>query len=133
MKVGGKKIKVSPGTRFIGGQGRAEDRDTHLGFVPYNRLAGAGVCRAEALLSGRDSAADYKLMSKAELLRYQDRLEDELVRVGTGGSFPEGVSRETYAGDLKQRMKDVQHEIGLRNIWERKSYWERREMDGPTR
>ena len=78
-------------------------------------------------------AADYKLMSKAELLRYQDRLEDELVRVGTGGSVPVGVSRETYAGDLRQRMKDVQHEIGLRNIWERKSYRERMEMDGPTR
>ena len=35
--------------------------------------------------------------------------------------------------DLRQRMRDVQREIGLRNIWERKSYWERREMWGPTR
>jgi len=78
-------------------------------------------------------AADYKLMPKAELLRYQDRLEDEIVRVGTGGSVPAGLSRETYAGDLRQRMKDVQHEIGLRNIWERKSYRERMEMNGPTR
>jgi len=77
-------------------------------------------------------AADYKLMSKAELLRYQGRLEDELVRVGTGGSVPAGVSREMYAGDLKQRMKNVQHEIGLRNIWERKSYWERWELDRPS-
>ena len=50
-----------------------------------------------------------------------------------GGYVPAGVSRETYAGDLGQRMKDVQHEIGLRNIWERKSYRERMEMDGPTR
>lgn len=78
-------------------------------------------------------AADYKLMSKAELIRYQDRLENEMVRVGTGGPVPGGVSREIYLGDLRQRMKDVQHEIGLRNIWERKSYWERMEMWGPTR
>ena len=78
-------------------------------------------------------AADYKLMSKAELIRYQDRLEDEMVRVGAGGAAPGGASREVYLGDLRQRMKDVQHEIGLRNIWERKSYWERREMWGPTR
>lgn len=78
-------------------------------------------------------AADYKLMSKAELLRYQGRLEDELVRVGTGGSVPAGVSREMYAGDLRQRMKNVQHEIGLRNIWERKAWRERMEMNGPTR
>ena len=37
-------------------------------------------------------AADYKLMSKAELIRYQDRLEDEMVRVGAGGAAPGGVS-----------------------------------------
>jgi len=78
-------------------------------------------------------AAHYKLMSRAELIRYQDRLEDEMVRVGAGGAAPDGVSREDYLGDLRQRMKDVQHEIGLRNIWERKSCWERREMWGPTR
>jgi len=78
-------------------------------------------------------SADYKLMSKAELIRYQDRLENEMVRVGAGGAAPGGVSREAYQGELRQRMKDVQHEIGLRNIWERKSYWERREMWGPTR
>jgi hypothetical protein len=78
-------------------------------------------------------AADYKLMSKAELIRYQDRLENEMVRVGAGGAAPGGVSREVYLGDLRQRMKDVQHEIGLRNIWERKSYRERMEMWGPTR
>lgn len=78
-------------------------------------------------------AADYKLMSKAELLRYQDRVEHELARVHAGGAGPGGVSAETYAADLRQRMKDVQHEIGLRNIWERKSYWERRELDRPSR
>ena len=78
-------------------------------------------------------AADYKLMSKAELLRYQDRLEDEMVRVGTGGAAPGGELRDVYLGDLRQRMNDVQHEIGLRNIWERKSYRERMEMNGPTR
>jgi len=78
-------------------------------------------------------AADYKLMSKAELLRYQDRLEDEMVRAGAGGAVPGGVSREVYLGDLRQRMQDVQHEIGLRNIWERKAWRERMEMDGPTR
>jgi hypothetical protein len=78
-------------------------------------------------------AADYKLMSKAELLRYQDRVEHELARVHAGGAGPGGVSGETYAADLRQRMKDVQHEIGLRNIWERKSYRERMEMNGPTR
>lgn len=78
-------------------------------------------------------AADYKLMSKAELIRYQDRLENEMVRVGVGGAAPGGVSREAYQGELRQRMKDVQHEIGLRNIWERKSYRERMEMWGPTR
>ena len=43
------------------------------------------------------------------------------------------MSGEVYLGDLRQRMKDVEHEIGLRNIWERKSYWERMEMWGPTR
>ena len=78
-------------------------------------------------------SADYKLMSKAELFRYQDRLEDEMVRVGSDEATPGGTSREAYMGDLRQRMKDVQHEIGLRNIWERKSYWERREMWGSTR
>jgi len=78
-------------------------------------------------------AADYKLMSKAELLRYQDRVEHELARVHAGGAGPGGVSAETYAADLRQRMKDVQLEIGLRNIWERKSYWERRELDRPSR
>jgi len=78
-------------------------------------------------------SADYKLMSKAELLRYQDRLEGEMVRVGSGEAAPGGASREAYMGDLRQRMKDVQHEIGLRNIWERKSYRERMEMNGPTR
>ena len=78
-------------------------------------------------------AEDHRLMSKAELIRYLDRLEDELVRVDTGGAVPGGVPREGYAADLRQRMKDVQREIGLRNIWERKSYWERREMIGPTR
>ena len=78
-------------------------------------------------------AADYKLMSKAELIRYQDRLEDEMVRVGAGGAAPGGVSREGYLGDLRQRMKAVQHEISLRNIWERKAWRERMEMWGPTR
>jgi len=78
-------------------------------------------------------AADYKLMSKAVLIRYLDRVENELARLHAGGAGPEGVFGETYAADLRQRMKDVQHEIGLRNIWERKSYWERREMWGPTR
>jgi len=78
-------------------------------------------------------AADYKLMSKAELIRYQDRLEDEMVRVGAGGAAPGGVSREGYLGDLRQRMKDVQNEIGLRNIGERKAWRERMEMWGPTR
>ena len=78
-------------------------------------------------------AADYKLMSKAELIRYQDRLENEMVRVGAGGAAPGGVSGEVYLGDLRQRMKDVQHEIGLRNIWERKAWRERMEMNGPAR
>lgn len=78
-------------------------------------------------------AADYRLMSKPELIRYQDRVENELARVHAGGTGPGGVPREQYTADLRQRMKDVQHEIGLRNIWERKSYWERREMWGPTR
>ncbi len=78
-------------------------------------------------------AADCRLMSKPELIRYMDRVENELARVHAGEGGPEGVSGETYAADLRQRMKDVQHEIGLRNIWERKSYWERREMWGPTR
>ena len=78
-------------------------------------------------------AADHKLMSKSELIRYQDRLEDEMVRVHAGGAVPGGVTREGYVGDLRQRMRDVQHEIGLRNIWERKSYRERMEMWGPTR
>jgi hypothetical protein len=78
-------------------------------------------------------AADCTLMSKAELIRYQDRLENEMVRVGAGGDVPGGVPREVYLGDLRQRMKDVQREIGLRNLWERKAYWERMEMWGPTR
>ena len=78
-------------------------------------------------------AADHRLMSKPELIRYLDRVENELARVHAGGAGPGGVPREVYLGDLRQRMKDVQHEIGLRNIWERKSYWERREMWGPTR
>jgi len=78
-------------------------------------------------------SADYKLMSKTELLRYQDRLEDEMVRVGSDEAAPGGASREAYMGDLRQRMKDVQHEIGLRNIWERKAWRERMEMWGPTR
>jgi hypothetical protein len=77
-------------------------------------------------------ASDHKLMSKAELIRYQDRLEDEMVRVHTGGAVPGGATREVYVGDLRQRMKDVQQEIGLRNIWERKAWWERMEMNGPT-
>ncbi len=78
-------------------------------------------------------AADYRLMSKPELIRHLDRVENELARVHAGGDGPGGVPREVYLEDLRQRMKDVQHEIGLRNIWERKSYWERREMWGPTR
>ena len=92
------------------------------GCAPSQRVYAEGVL-----------AADYKLMAKAELIRYLDRVEQELARVLTGGSGPEGVSGEVYAAALRQRMRDVQHEIGLRNIWERKSYWERREMWGPTR
>lgn len=78
-------------------------------------------------------AADYRLMSKPELIRYQDRVENELARVHAGGTGPGGVPREQYTADLRQRMKDVQREIGLRNIWERKSHRERMEMWGPTR
>lgn len=87
------------------------------GCAPPQRTYGTGVL-----------AADQKLMSKAELIRYQDRLEDELARTLAGGAVPAGVSREEYAADLRQRMKDVQHEIGLRNIWERKAYWERMDL-----
>jgi len=78
-------------------------------------------------------AADYRLMSKPELIRHLDSLENELARVHAGGTNPGGVPRDVYQGDLRRRMKDVQHEIGLRNIWERKSYRERMEMWGPTR
>lgn len=78
-------------------------------------------------------AADYRLMSKPELIGHLDRVEHELTRVHAGGSGPAGVSVETYTADLRQRMRDVRREIGLRNIWERKAYWERREMWGPTR
>ena len=92
------------------------------GCAPSQRVYAEGVL-----------AADYKLMSKPELIRHLDRLENELTRVHAGGPVPGDVPREVYLGDLRQRMKDVQHEIGLRNIWERKSYWERREMWGPTR
>ncbi len=93
----------------------------------------AGCAAPQRLYKEGVLAEDYKLMSKAELTRYQDRLENEMVRVGSGGSAPGGDSRDVYLGDLRQRMKDVQHEIGLRNIWERKAYWERMEMWGPTR
>ena len=93
----------------------------------------AGCSAPQRLYTEGVLAADYKLMSRAELIRYQDRLENEMVRVGTGGAAPGSVPREVYLGDLKQRMKDVQREIGLRNLWERKSYWERMEMWGPTR
>ena len=93
-----------------------------------------GACAAQQRIYTEGAlAADYKLMSRAELIRYQDRLENEMVRVGAGGDVPGGVPREVYLGDLRQRMKDVQREVGLRNIWERKSYWERMEMWGPTR
>lgn len=93
-----------------------------------------GGCAApQRLYSEGVLAEDYKLMSRAELIRYQDRLENEMVRIGAGGAPPGSVPREVYLGDLTQRMKDVQHEIGLRNIWERKAYWERMEMWGPTR
>ena len=93
-----------------------------------------GACAAQQRIYTEGAlAADYKLMSRAELIRYQDRLENEMVRVGAGGAVPGGVPREAYLGDLRQRMTDVQREVGLRNIWERKSYWERMEMWGPTR
>ncbi|HQL90465.1 MAG TPA: hypothetical protein PLQ15_07670 [Syntrophales bacterium] len=78
-------------------------------------------------------AADYRLMSKPELIRHLDSLENEIARVHAGGTNPGGVPRDVYPGDLRRRMKDVLHEIGLRNIRERKSYRERMEMWGPTR
>lgn len=96
-------------------------------------LATAGCAPQPRLYTEGVLAADHRLMSKAELILYQDRVENELARVLAGGTAPGGVSGETYAADLRQRMRDVQREIGLRNIWERKSYWERREMWGPTR
>ena len=89
--------------------------------------APAGPVYSEGVLS-----ADHKLMSKAELIRYRDRVENELVRVHAGGTVPAGVSREDYTADLRLRLRDVQREIGLRNIWERKAYWERRELDRPS-
>jgi len=101
-----------------------------LALIP---VALGGCAAPQRLYTEGVLAADYKLMSKAELIRYQDRLEDEMVHVGSDEAAPGGMSGEVYLGDLRQRMKDVQHEIGLRNIWERKSYWERREMWGPTR
>jgi hypothetical protein len=101
-----------------------------LALIP---VALGGCAAPQRLYTEGVLAADYKLMSKAELIRYQDRLENEMVRIGVGGAAPGGMSGEVYLGDLRQRMKDVQHEIGLRDIWQRKSYWERMEMNGPTR
>jgi len=53
----------------------------------------------------------YRMMSNAELRRYQERLNDEIVKIAKGGPVPAGANRAVYLEDLQTRWKDVESQI----------------------
>jgi hypothetical protein len=56
-------------------------------------------------------AEHYRMMSNAELRRYQERLNDEIVKVARGGPVPADANRTVYQEDLQNRWKDVESQI----------------------
>ncbi|MCX5834518.1 MAG: hypothetical protein NTV99_08435 [Deltaproteobacteria bacterium] len=70
----------------------------------------------------------YRMMSNAELQRYQARLGDEIARVELGGPVPEGADRTVYLEVLRDRRKDVESQI-RGNISRQRYEQYRRKMD----
>jgi len=56
-------------------------------------------------------AEHYRMMSNADLLRYQARLGDEIAKVEQGGPVPGGADRAVYLEDLRDRQRDVESQF----------------------
>jgi hypothetical protein len=81
-------------------------------------------CAASRTYSEGILATSETFMSPEELRAYGMKIDQEIVRVNTGGAVPAGVTREVYLEDLKSRQKAVQDRIMMAEHLKQKDEFE---------